>query len=205
VKDVDALLFDLGGVIIDVDFARVTDRWAALAGADPAALRKRFALDDAYRRHERGEIDAKAYFAALRSSLGLPLSDAQFLDGWNAIFSGVIPGIEPLLAQASTRYPLYVFSNTNPAHADYWVPLYAEALKPFRKVFLSSSIGLRKPDAAAFHHVARDIGVAPERILFFDDTAENVAGAAVAGLQAIRVRSNDDVAAAISALFATTS
>lgn len=199
-RRIEALLFDLGGVVVDVDFARVTRRWAEHAGRDAEALRQKFALDDAYMQHERGAIDANAYFAALRTSLGIDISDAEFLDGWNAIFGGVIAGIEPLLAQAAARFPLYLFSNTNPTHEKFWVAEYAQTLAPFRRMFVSSSIGLRKPDKAAFDHVANAIGVAPGRILFFDDSKENVAGAHAAGLKAVLVRSSDDVADALSGL-----
>jgi putative hydrolase of the HAD superfamily len=198
--DIEALLFDLGGVVVDVDFARVTQRWAQLAGHDAESLRRRFSLDDAYMQHERGAIDERTYFQSLRTSLGIDITDAEFLDGWNAIFGGVIPGIEPLLARAAGRLPCYLFSNTNPAHLKYWAKAYAPALVPFRRTFVSSSIGLRKPDKAAFHHVASEIGIAPGRILFFDDSAENVAGAKAAGLQAVHVRSTDDVSRALSGL-----
>jgi putative hydrolase of the HAD superfamily len=199
-QDIDALLFDLGGVIVDVDFARVTRRWAQLAGHDAETLRCRFSLDDAYAQHERGAIDARAYFQSLRSSLGIDITDAEFLDGWNAIFGGVIPGIEPLLARAADRLRLYLFSNSNPTHEKYWVKEYARTLAPFRRVFVSSSLGLRKPDKAAFDRVASEIGVAPHRILFFDDSVQNVAGARAAGLKAVLVRSTGDVAEALSAL-----
>jgi putative hydrolase of the HAD superfamily len=199
-KGIDALLFDLGGVVVDVDFARVTRRWAELAGQDADILRRRFSLDDAYMQHERGAIDDRAYFQSLRTSLGIDISDGEFLDGWNAIFGGVVPGIEPLLAEAAQRLPLYLFSNTNPTHEKFWVAEYAQALTPFRRLFVSSSIGMRKPDEAAFHHVARAIGLAPGRILFFDDSQENVAGARAAGLKAVHVRSSDDVARALAGL-----
>src|SRR6267142_602072 len=59
----DALLFDLGGVIIDIDFNRVFARWAASAGCDPALLRERFTQDEPYRRHEIGAIGIEDYFA----------------------------------------------------------------------------------------------------------------------------------------------
>jgi putative hydrolase of the HAD superfamily len=59
-------------------------------------------------------------------------------------------------------------------------------------------MGLRKPERAAFERVARAIGVAPGRILFFDDTEANVAGARAAGFQAVHVRSPEDVAAALA-------
>jgi glucose-1-phosphatase len=65
---------------------------------------------------------------------------------------------------------------------------------------LSSTIGLRKPDAAAFDHVVKAIGVPAERIVFFDDLADNIEGARARGLVAVLVTSPDDVANALKAL-----
>jgi len=73
-------------------------------------------------------------------------------------------------------------------------------LSHFRDVFLSSAIGLRKPDAEAYDHVVKAIGVPASRILFFDDTAANIEGARARGLRAIHVTSTDDVARALAAL-----
>ncbi|MEI9993117.1 MAG: HAD-IA family hydrolase [Rhizomicrobium sp.] len=199
-EPVEALLFDLGNVIVDVDFARVTRRWAQHAGRDAALLAGRYTPDEAYRQHERGAISDAAYFQALRGSLGIDISDAQFLDGWNAIFGGVIPGVPDWIAAICARYPSYVFSNTNPAHETFWAAEYADTLRPFRRVFVSSTIGLRKPDVAAFEHVAQEMGVAPGRILFFDDALANVEGARAAGVRAVHVRSNADVVAALAPL-----
>jgi HAD superfamily hydrolase (TIGR01509 family) len=199
-EPVEALLFDFGNVVVDIDFARVTARWAQSAGCPVEIVRQRYTHDEAYRRHERGDIDIGAYFAALRGSLRIDISDEQFLDGWNAVFGGVIPGIAQQLAAAAAQRPIYLFSNTNPAHEAYWVPKYSEVLAPFRKLYLSSTIGLRKPDREAFAYVAREMGVAPERILFFDDLVENIEGARRAGLQAVHVRSNADVAEALARL-----
>ncbi len=201
-EPVEALLFDLGGVIMDVDFARVTRRWAGHAGCDPTKLHARYTPDEDYRRHERGAISDEAYWAALRGTLGIDISDAQFLDGWNAIFDGVIPGVTDWLASACTRLPSYAFSNTNPAHEVFWSAAYADILKPLRKVFVSSRIGLRKPDREAFEYVARAMGVAPPHILFFDDALANVEGARAVGLQAVHVRGNADVVAALAPILA---
>jgi putative hydrolase of the HAD superfamily len=163
-------------------------------------LLARFARDDIYRRHERGEISDAEFFIALRASLGVELSDAQFMEGWNAIFTGEMPGIAPLLARAAERLPLYAFSNTNGAHVEHFSKAYADILGHFREMFLSSAIGLRKPDPAAYDHVVKAIGVPAGRIVFFDDLAENIAGARARGLTAVHVRSPDDVAKALAAL-----
>jgi len=198
--DADALLFDLGRVVLDLDFNRVLHCWAGHAGCEPAQLANRFLRDELYRRHEKGEISDEAFFAGLRSSLGIKLSDAQFIEGWNAIFIGEMPGINQLLARAAKRLPLYAFSNTNAPHVAHFSKQYAEVLGHFRKIFLSSTIGLRKPDAEAYDHVVQAIGVPAERIVFFDDLAENIEGAHARGLKAVMVTSPDDVASALEAL-----
>ncbi|HSN19422.1 MAG TPA: HAD family phosphatase [Usitatibacter sp.] len=196
-EPVEALLFDLGGVLIRLDWDAVFTHWASCCGADPALLRARFSFDEPYERHERGEITAREYFKTLRASLGIELSNDDFRLGWERVFAGpVAPAVE-LVKRIDPRMPLYLFSNTNAAHHAAWAHDYAQALRPFRRAFTSFELGVRKPDRAAFHRVAREIGVAPERILFFDDTEPNVEGARRAGLQAVHVRSTEDVARAV--------
>jgi putative hydrolase of the HAD superfamily len=196
----DVLLFDLGRVVLDISFDRVMACWAGHAGCTPADLTTRFVVDDSFKHHEIGRIDDAAFFANLRQSLGIGITDAQFLEGWNAIFTGEMPGIAPLLANAARRMPLYAFSNTNPAHVAHFSEAYADVLGHFREIFLSSTIGLRKPDAEAYDHVIKAIGVPASRILFFDDSAANIEGARARGLSAIHVASTDDVARALTAL-----
>jgi glucose-1-phosphatase len=198
--DADALLFDLGRVVLDIDFNRTLRCWAGYAGCEPQQLLRRFSHDELYNRHEKGEVSDAAFFAGLRSSLGVDLSDAEFLEGWNAIFVGEIPGIKPLLARAAQQLPLYAFSNTNVPHVACFSDQYAEVLGHFRQIFVSSSIGLRKPDAEAYDHVVDAIGVPAERIVFFDDLAENIEGARARGLKAVHVTSADDVAKVLAAL-----
>lgn len=196
----DALLFDLGRVVLDIDFSRAIAIWAPHAGCAPAELLSRFVRDEAYRQHEMGLISNADYFATLRASLDVTLSDDRFLEGWNAIFTGEMPDIAALLVRARNHLPLYAFSNTNAAHVAHFSKTYADVLGHFREVYLSSTIGLRKPDKAAYEHVVNAIGVPAKRILFFDDSAENVEGARACGLQAVHVKSSEDVADALAAL-----
>jgi glucose-1-phosphatase len=196
-KRFESLLFDLGRVVIELDTARMHARWAELSGVAPDHIDARAASSvigsEPFHRHERGEISDAAFFAHLRRTLEIDLTDAQFLDGWNAIFVGDMPGIRHALARAHGRLPLYAFSNTNRAHQAHWSTRFSEVLAPFRKIYLSNEIGARKPDAEAFRIVTADMGVAPERVLFFDDSAENVAGARACGLAAVQVASAADV------------
>ncbi len=196
---VEALLFDLGGVLIELDWDAVFTHWAQGCGADPRALRSRFGFDAPYERHELGQLDAAGYFAALRASLAIDIPDARFEEGWGRLFTGPVPETVELVRALQGRVPLHLFSNTNAAHQGVWARDYAAALAPFERVFTSCEIGQRKPDRSAFEHVARAIGVAPERILFFDDTLANVEGARASGLQAVHVRSPEDVRRAVAA------
>jgi FMN phosphatase YigB (HAD superfamily) len=196
----DALLFDLGRVVLDIDFNKALNCWAGHAGCAPAELVARFVREESYRHHEVGKISDAVYFESLRQSLGIKLSDPQMLEGWNAIFAGEMPGISPLLARASKRLPTYAFSNTNNAHIEHFSVAYADVLGHFREIFLSSTIGLRKPDADAYDHVVKAIGMPASRIVFFDDSAENIEGARARGLTAVHVTSPDDVARTLAEL-----
>jgi len=195
---VDAFLFDFGGVLVEIDFDRALAHWAGRAGIDAATLRGRFGFDDFYVRHETGQIDARAYFASLRDSLGIDLTDADFEAGWGSIFLAEIPGIRPLLQAAARERPLYLFSNTNLSHHRVWTSQYDDLLAPFERIFVSYDLGKRKPAPEAFHAVAQAIDVPPERILFFDDTLDNVIGALAVGMQAVHVKSLADTERAIA-------
>ena len=193
----DALLFDLGGVIIQIEFNRAIQAWADAAGVPAAQVGARFSLDAGYEAHERGELDPAAYCAHLRRTLALDLADEPLLAGWNQIFVGEMPEVGQLLASLAKSLPLYAFSNTNAAHRAFWQVRYAGILALFSQVFCSCDLGLRKPTADAFMEVCGRIGVAPGRLVFFDDHPQNVEGARAAGLRAHVVHSAADIRAAL--------
>ena len=194
---VEALLFDLGGVLIEIDFPSAFAHWGRCGGIAPERLRERFAFEETLARYECGEIPARDYYAMLREKLGIDIPDDEFERGWCSIFPGEIPGIKPLLQSVRGRLPLYVFSNTNLDHQRVWSERFAPLLEPFDRVFTSCDIGRRKPHPEAFHAVAQAIDVPPERILFFDDLPANVHGALAVGMQAVHVRTIDDIAQAL--------
>jgi len=197
---VQAVLFDFGGVLIEIDFDRVLRRWAALSGERFESLKARFHHGEAYQCHERGEITAARYYESLRQSLGINLPDAAFEDGWNAVFGAEIAPTVALLPALAARVPIYLFSNTNLAHYRCWSPRYAAALRPLHRIFVSFEMGLRKPEAASFEYVARAIGVPLDHILFFDDTVANINGARAVGMPAVLVNNPDDVLRAVAHL-----
>jgi glucose-1-phosphatase len=181
-KEIKALLFDLGGVIIDIDLEFTFADWAKSANCDVTKIQEAFSQDVFYKAHERGEIEASAYFESLRNSLGINISDQQFKDGWNAILKDELSGIYDVLKKAKQRFPLFAFSNSNHTHQEIWAVKYAKTLSLFTHIFNSSKIGKRKPDAASFLFVANEMGFEPHEILFFDDSLENIIGAQNIGM-----------------------
>ena len=200
---VEALLFDLGNVVLGIDFGRALARWAEHAGCDPEAFRGLQVTGEAYEQHERGQISDQVYFAHLRSQMAVDLTDAQVLDGWINVFLGALPGIAELLKRARAKVPIYAFTNSNVAHEAVWSKRYADVLGLFETVFNSSTIGLRKPEPAAFAYVVDAIGVPASHILFFDDLAANIEGARRAGLQTAHVTEPNSVAETLETLWPT--
>lgn len=196
-SEISALLFDLGGVIIDVDFMRTLSSWAAAAGQEVQTLAEQLGPDHFFEQHERGELSCQDYFRILQERHLPGLSDAQMREGWNATLGKEIPGVRSLVEQLAEIIPIYVFSNTNPTHQRCWERDCAETLGYFREVFVSSEIGQRKPETRAFLSVADRIGLPPEQILFFDDNPDNVAGARSSGMHAVTIREHADLLNAV--------
>lgn len=200
-SQVDALLFDLGGVMFEIDFARCLGHWADASGRTIDELAVDLIADPAYQDHERGLISTADYFEHLRGALSIDLDDATLYEGWNSIFlDPIAPAVAAAEAAASAGLAVHAFSNTNAAHHEAWGPRYADEMARFDAVHLSHVIGHRKPDAAAFVHVAETIGIPLDRILFFDDTFENVEGAQAIGMQAVHVTGPDSVSVAVAGL-----
>ncbi|MCB2170756.1 MAG: HAD family phosphatase [Deltaproteobacteria bacterium] len=185
-QNIGAILFDLGNVLIDIDFYRCARIWSDHAGIPAETLAARFRIDDAYRALECGKIEASTYYDALRRQLGITLPDDIMREGWNAIIGDEKPGIRDCLRQLTNRYRLYVLTNTNPDHEIIWARKHRELLSHFKSIFISSRMGCRKPDAQVYLKVSQSIGVPCSRILFFDDAEENIEGARRAGMQAIQ-------------------
>jgi FMN phosphatase YigB (HAD superfamily) len=196
--NINALLFDLGGVLIDIDFNRALMSWSHTSQLPLPEITRRFSMDEPYRQHELGEITASDYFAHLRQLLELEATDNEIKQGWNTIFVGEVAATIDYVENAQTNFPCYLFSNTNPTHQAFWTKFFPAALDPFQQIFVSSEMGLRKPDRAAFEAVAAAIGFRLDEILFFDDTDENVIGARLAGMPAILVNSHADVEIALT-------
>ena len=195
-----ALVFDLGGVLLDIDFERALTAWAPFSTLHLDDMRRAFCLDAHYERHERGELDSTTFFEHLAAKLELNASHDEIRRGWNSIFVGEIAETLAMIESVRPLLPCYAFTNTNATHMDAWSALYPAVVHAFDRIFASHEMGLRKPDRAAFEQICRATALAPESLVFFDDLAENVRAAAEVGLQAVLVRSPGDVASTLERL-----
>ena len=197
-QNIEGLLFDLGGVVIEINFERalqVWDRWTSLPIEE---LRCRFKMDEVYEQHERGEIEAPGYFAHLRNELELEANDSEIALGWNAIFLNEIGETVNYIQAVKSELPCFAFTNSNPTHQTSWMSTFPRVVESFHQIFVSSELGLRKPEREAFEAIADATGIGLDAMLFFDDSVENIKGAQAAGMRAIHVTGHTDVKRALS-------
>ena len=196
-----ALIFDLGGVVIDINLDLAFSYWSKNSNQSFEDIKARFSFDHYYRCHERGEINASDYFKSLRQSLRVDISEHQFLTGWNSIYIGEVPGVFNLLKKAAEKLPIYAFTNSNSAHQKVWSKRFSNILSLFNSVFISSEIGKRKPEPEAFQAVANSVGLELNQMIFYDDAIENIEGAQKVGLNTVHVKSTSDIEISFNEIF----
>jgi len=181
-------IFDLGNVIVDIDFNRALGVWSDLGRVPLALLQKEFQMGEAFEQHERGEISDEAFAAALCDELGMALSFEQFTAGWQAIFVGVRPDalliMQKLRAQGDR---VVILSNTNRLHCEFWPTQYPEVKKAADAIYLSQEMGMRKPEPDIFLKVLQQEGFSADQAVFFDDNQANIDAAAALGINSVLV------------------
>jgi putative hydrolase of the HAD superfamily len=196
-----AAIFDLGGVVIDIDLTAIPRRLAELTGASAGTIEAILRQGD-YDRLDSGRMDTAEFHRWFVERLGHPIPLADFEDGWNALYRGLIPGIDRLLPDLAGRLRLVALTNTNDSHARRWRPLYAPILSHFERLFLSCEIGVCKPDPAAFQHVLAYLQLPAADVAFIDDTPANVEAARQLGLAGIHAQTCDQMAEGLRRLAA---
>ncbi len=194
---IKALLFDLGGVVLEVNFQHVFKSWAAMSALDEHEIKTLFKMDEHYQQHERGQIDASVFFDHLRQSLQLTATDDEMTNAWNSIFGNEMTSSLDAIDMVRSKLPVYGFSNTNRTHQIYWEHHYPRIPNTFEKLYVSSEIGMRKPEAEAFELILNELSLEPNEVLFFDDTQENIDGAERLGMQTVLVSGADSVVSAL--------
>jgi putative hydrolase of the HAD superfamily len=182
-KEIDVLLFDLGGVL--VDFAGFEELGRLVPKAPSREeIRSRWIESETVQRFERGHISPAQFARHIIVEFGLQFSPQEFIDHFIKWARGPYPGSFELLGRISGEYKIASLSNSNELHT----PHHRRSLEHLIGTFyFSDEIGHVKPERAIFDHVVDDLAVSPEKIAFFDDTKVNVDTARELGLRAYRV------------------
>jgi len=180
--DIQALLFDIGQVILRVNVPRAARLLADGAGMTQEQVIAAIEADPQMISFQEGRLAPEEWHRHLRSSLGLQLSFEDFCRAWN---NALEP--EPLLDERffsalAPRLQLALLSNTDPIHVKHMEAQF-EVFSFFPVRLYSCSVGLRKPSRALYGKAIAALGVPPEKIFYMDDVAEFVEAGRCAGLQ----------------------
>ena len=191
--DADFLIFDLGNVIIAIDYHRSL---GLIKNQLPEYLHSKvdgFYLTDFHKAYEKGWIDSPTFRNEVRSYFDQDWSDAEVDELWNSLL-GKIPHYRlELVKKLRQTHRVGVLSNTNEIHIKGVYELLksefqAESFEPFfDRIFYSHEMGLAKPDVAIYERMVAELGTTPERVLFFDDLLANVEGARRVGIHSVQV------------------
>ena len=113
------IIFDLGGVILNINFDYTFEAFGKLSGHDLPTMRQKFASLQVFEKYEAGEFDNAYMRDFLRKELNINVSDEEIDRAWNAMLLDFPPERIELVKKLSSKYRLFLLSNTNPIHIDY--------------------------------------------------------------------------------------
>lgn len=187
-------IFDLGNVIVDIDFNRVLGAWSDLTRIPLATLKQHFTMGEAFHQHERGELSDEDFAAAMCHEMNMPLSYEQFAHGWQAVFVALRPEVITIMHKLRAQgHRVVVLSNTNRLHTTFWPDEYPEVRAAADRIYLSQEMGLRKPEAQIYLRVLEEEGFSAADTVFFDDNVGNIAGANRLGITSILVTGKETI------------
>ena len=186
------ILFDLGGVILDINVQATLKQFYELGF--PAELMQfpNSMTTDLYFRYETGKLDTEQFRNEIRKAAGIEMTDHAFDEAWNAMLVHFPEERIALLKRLSKRYNLYMLSNTSSLHVKVFEKMYQEAAgepmqEVFKKIYYSHEIGWHKPDLEAWEYVLNDAHIKAEETLFLDDNIHNIKASQELGFQTIHI------------------
>ena len=199
---VKAIVFDLGGVLIDLDFDRCVRAFREILGYERITeLLDLWHQKGIYGDMEAGLITADEFRAEVLRESRPGCVPADVDRAMAGLLTGMDPEKVPLLEELSRQYPVYGLSNNNEISVKRMHDIYEENgldwRRIFRKEFISCRMKMLKPSREIFDAAAAEIGLPPAEILFVDDSQTNVDGALSAGWQAIYYAQGTDLRACV--------
>jgi putative hydrolase of the HAD superfamily len=192
------LIFDLGGVILDLSVKDTLESFAKLSGLPLEKVKELFVSSPEFERYEKGAIGDSAFREFIRMLYGVSVPDHELDKCWNAMLLGLPKSKLDLLLQLKNQYKVYLLSNTNNIHLSYINSVIVPPLTGrdsldefFHRSYYSHLMGMRKPDKEIFEKVLNDNNLLARETLFLDDNADNIKGAQSVGIQTVHVTHPD--------------
>jgi FMN phosphatase YigB (HAD superfamily) len=173
----DAIIFDIGNVLLRFDFSLVVRRVAPFCSAGAAQFDA--LLEPLKVELESGRISGDVFLEEASKSIGYTGDRALLRVAWQEIFTP-IEATHALVERLHGSLPLYLLSNTNDLHAEYFLNRYP-VFERFKDAVYSHECGLMKPDASIYTHALEKFGLRAEGVFFIDDLAPNVEAARASG------------------------
>ncbi|MDF2158118.1 HAD family phosphatase [Algoriphagus sp. CAU 1675] len=191
--DVDFLIFDLGNVIVDIDYQRALDLIKAELPLHIHEKVDKFYLTDFHLAYEKGLIDSNTFRSEVNQYFEQDWEDEKVDQLWNNLLGKIPAERLDLVKKLRNFYQVGVLSNTNLVHIhgvneilqrDHGIKNFDPI---FDWVFFSHEMGLAKPQPEIYEKMLSDLKTTPDRVMFFDDLEANVRGAESVGIQAVHV------------------
>lgn len=188
----EALIFDFGGVILDIDPDKTWKAFAAHVSDDKIKTILNSGLLQTF---EKGSISSKELMERVNRVWGTQINEKDFLHAWNAMLVQYQPPRIEYIQELKKTHRLFLLSNTNTLHFEYFsqklIREFGVSFNDlFEKVYVSHEMGLIKPDLEIYQQVIAEQGLIPEKTLFIEDTQENADAASELGIQTLVIPRN---------------
>ncbi|HNZ62097.1 MAG TPA: HAD family phosphatase [Paludibacteraceae bacterium] len=197
-KNISALIFDFGGVLINLSRQRCIDSFRALGVRELEKYLDDFNQSGFFLELEQGKISPEQFRNEVRKLTDQTLTDEQIDQAFCSFLLDIPEEKLKLLLDLRKRFKIYLLSNTNLIHMNFCRAQHFHfngySMDDFfDKCYLSYELGLTKPDIRVFNAVIDDIGLAPQQCLFLDDGLKNIEQAQKTGLQTYWVKQEEDL------------
>ena len=190
------IIFDLGGVIVNIAPQRSLSAFSMLSGLTEEELYKRVTSSEVIKHFEKGWLHVDAFRNALRQISEQDIPNKKLDAAWNQMIGDIPPARLTLLNNLGKQYQLFLLSNTNPIHLRkvqevLYTTAGIKALQHFfTKTYYSFQTGYVKPEIDAFKSILHDNHLLPEETLLVDDTIENIEAASSLKMNVLHVRTD---------------
>lgn len=194
----DAVILDLGGVIINLDYNKTIHAFEALGMGDFKTVYSQAAQTNLFDDFETGKVSAQHFVNSLLPHLKPGTTPNKVVHAWNAMILDVPVKKLELLESLNKRFPVFLLSNTNELHVPAVRREFAKVTALpmehfFTQQYFSNEIKMRKPNAEIFEFVCKENNLNPARTLFVDDSIQHIEGAKAVGLITEHLRNPEDL------------